>query len=310
MIRILRPNRRSGMTLIELLVVMGIIVVLASLAVLVTPGLSSRHVAAQAASNVSGWMLIAKQRALRDLAPRGIRLINNNGVCTQLEYIEQPEAFRPIQDNGAGAGQPAVLIANPPQNNMAILGGFSDVNAVQMNDILKITGTTAINSYRITAVAPTVVGGVNCLQLTVIPDIITNNQPLPPNFINYQIIRRKRTLVSETALQLPKSMRIHLGSWHSDLSTLGGPQPTDSSVTENFPTGDVDILFAPGGPVLDSVGGKIILWVESVDDTSEPTLIVIYARTGAIAAHPPGGDFNSTPAVKYRFAKDGRGSGL
>ena len=52
-------------------------------------------------------------------------------------------------------------------------------------------------------------------------------------------------------------------------------------------------------------------WVrDKTKDTiydGEPTLIVIYSRTGAVAAHP----IASPPAVDpFQYTKDGRSSGL
>jgi prepilin-type N-terminal cleavage/methylation domain-containing protein len=98
-----RPARR-GFTLIELLVAMGIMLVLATLAVLFLPHLNRNKGVPNAATQVQGWINLAKQQALRDGAPRGIRISQDpnsadpyRGVLIQ--YIEQPE---PIAPRGPG----------------------------------------------------------------------------------------------------------------------------------------------------------------------------------------------------------------
>src|SRR5205807_2263098 len=48
------------------------------------------------ATQLQGWLSIAKQRALRDKAPRGVRLLPNPANALQLikcQYIEQPDDF-------------------------------------------------------------------------------------------------------------------------------------------------------------------------------------------------------------------------
>src|SRR5437868_2093965 len=84
-------GRRHGFTLVELLVVMGLLLVLAALAVMIIPSISNDQRATQGATQLQQWLEIAKQRAMRDRAPRGIRLVPGSiaGQITELEYIEQ-----------------------------------------------------------------------------------------------------------------------------------------------------------------------------------------------------------------------------
>jgi prepilin-type N-terminal cleavage/methylation domain-containing protein len=65
---------RKGFTLIELLVVMALIAVLATFAIMFFPNAASAQRESRAATQVQGWLNIAKQRALRDQKPHGIRL--------------------------------------------------------------------------------------------------------------------------------------------------------------------------------------------------------------------------------------------
>src|SRR4051812_34615828 len=95
-----RHTRRSGLTLIELLVVITIMVALFALVAAVAPRMGERQRASRGADMLQGWLLIAKQRSIRDRAPRGIRLLSSPpplyaSYVTQLQYIEQPEPYLP-----------------------------------------------------------------------------------------------------------------------------------------------------------------------------------------------------------------------
>src|SRR3954468_14225173 len=95
-------NTRRGMTLVELLVVMLIISVLATLVVAVGPKLGEDQRASRGADQLSGWLLMARQRALRDKKPRGLRMIGDpkTGYVHSLQFIEQPEpVYGVIQNN-------------------------------------------------------------------------------------------------------------------------------------------------------------------------------------------------------------------
>src|SRR5438132_1250619 len=65
---------RTGFTLVELLVVMSLIAVLATMAIVFFPNAATANREANAAQQLQGMLNIAKQRALRDQAPRGLRL--------------------------------------------------------------------------------------------------------------------------------------------------------------------------------------------------------------------------------------------
>src|SRR3954462_15967485 len=86
---------RRGFTLIELLVVLSIMVALFAIVAAIGPRFAERQRVNRGASQVQGWLLIAKQRALRDYAPRGIRLQHGPQYITPLQHVEQAEPYRP-----------------------------------------------------------------------------------------------------------------------------------------------------------------------------------------------------------------------
>src|SRR5262245_34436248 len=91
-------QRRPSFTLMEMLVVIGIIIVLATLSVAIIPSVQQRTKAARASDQVQGKLVIARESALRDHLPRGMRLLIDldpryGYVARSLVYIEQPDPF-------------------------------------------------------------------------------------------------------------------------------------------------------------------------------------------------------------------------
>lgn len=130
------PTRR-GYTLVELLVVMSLMILLAALAVGVSySGMVGSQKVISGADRASGWLLIAKQRALRDGAPRGVRFFQNakdaNSI-TEAQYIEQPDVWLPNpQQEGNPGGMRIVFVY---QYN-------STTNIVATREVYLISGST------------------------------------------------------------------------------------------------------------------------------------------------------------------------
>ncbi len=101
----MRAHRSTprGFTLVELLVVMSLMAVLAGMTIAFLPNATSSAREARAASLLQSWLNVAKQRALRDRAPRGVRLhygdvtVGANNVVPYAvingQYLEQPDDF-------------------------------------------------------------------------------------------------------------------------------------------------------------------------------------------------------------------------
>jgi prepilin-type N-terminal cleavage/methylation domain-containing protein len=272
---------RGGFTLIELLVVISIIVVLASLTLLIAPRVSDSQKSALGGSKLQGWIAIAKQRAYRDKIVSGVRLIpdpTNPLLVRQLEYIEQPDDFRG-----------GVLNGNPlPLGNIigqtVDITGVAVIGYVDIGDYLEVTALNEGVNHRIVGVAPISGGARLTLASPILGPVV--NEP------RYRIIRQARPSADEPLLEMPADMAI-------DLSACPAGTP-------------MEVLFAPWGGVqqTSTSAGKIIYWVRDSSKDSpfdgEPTLIVVYTRTGAVAAQPVNQDVNDP----FRFVKDGRSSGL
>jgi prepilin-type N-terminal cleavage/methylation domain-containing protein len=95
-------RRRAGFTLVELLVVIFLITVLAAITVTVArSSITDSYTTTGATDRLSGWLLIAKNRALRDRTPVGVRLIRdpaNPLVVREAQYIEMPLLWAPNQN--------------------------------------------------------------------------------------------------------------------------------------------------------------------------------------------------------------------
>ncbi|MFO0878763.1 MAG: prepilin-type N-terminal cleavage/methylation domain-containing protein [Gemmataceae bacterium] len=301
---------RSGMTLVELLVVITIIIFLMGLTALYFPRYQDRELVSRAADQLQGTLVMARQMALRDRVPTGVRLYQNGTVVNRLQYIQQPV------DSGLGrfvgcndeVTTPAFQAArawfslptskrfgNDPNNTNHILA--------EAGDYLEIYGTGIV--HRITNV-PTG-GSGNVLDLA--QGTMTLPGPNPPPSpipaynnepVNYRIIRQPIPLVGEQDILLPEPVIIDCSSGASANLTVVSGQTY------------FDIVFAPSGGLIGRSTGNAmaILWVRDGTNGSDknaghPTLITIQPRTGAVAAHPvaPGSD-------PYLFAMDARSSGM
>jgi prepilin-type N-terminal cleavage/methylation domain-containing protein len=256
------PAARSAFTLIELLVVIGIFLVLASLAVLVIPSAMENQRSAQGGVRVQGCLITAQQRAVLDRAPRGVRLYPDaNNLVTKIQFVERPDDFTGGQFT-TGATLNTLNFAG-----VDLSGGVADPTLwpVQAGDYIEIQG-----------------GGLMHLITAVTATSVTLASPLPQAITTptskYRVERASR-LMGEEPLVMPDSVAIDLAT----NSTFGNPLPP-------LTNGAVEIMFSPKGEVLGNTGAsRIILWVHdtTLSDAFQgsPSLIVVYPRSGQIAAY-------------------------
>jgi prepilin-type N-terminal cleavage/methylation domain-containing protein len=339
--------RQSGFTLIEMLVVLGLILFISALTYAFMPSVQEKQRVARGASLLQGWLAVAKNMAIRDGAPRGVRLSNGalvNGQLppvTALQYIEQPDDFfqggqvSVTQRLVLGLPVPGTVIpGNPssfvfditavPNGPIDFYGGFAQTNPalfpIQVGDYLEIGSPPQV--FRVT-------GFPN--PLTAPPGLSlvseANNPPNSnvPNTGSYRFVRQPRVREGQASMDLPADVAL-------DLTPNSIAQYANALPTNAF-TGNIEILFSPAGAVIGPGSGndKIQLWLRdtSVDAPPPPNntfngdviLVTVYVRSGLIAANPidptllqPGdpGYNPTTPTYRdpYAFTRDGRASGL
>lgn len=284
-------TRRPAFTLVELLVVIALILVLATLsAIYIAPAFADNKNVLRGADRVVSTLLIARQRALRDQAPRGVRFAvdTSTGYAQNLLYVEQPDPYRGSSPNSTVtfSGTTASFSNDVNLVGAGAASGLVDDYTVQPGDWLQIAGPTNFQIAAITS--PTTATLYRTFTAL----------PLP---VRYKIIRHARPIAGEEPVLLPQNVAVNIGMSSSVPSrTIAGSANTL-----------YEIIFDPAGGVINQPSGTpIVLWVndQTVDNPAEANttrLIAIYPRTGLIATHPigPAGD-------PLQYALDGKSSGL
>jgi hypothetical protein len=289
---------------------------------------------------VQSWLNLAKQRALRDQRPVGIRLPAITGVyITELQYVELP---------GENVGGTVIVPYVPPNAPTTFIPDYkiiafipsaafnpSDPAAViQARDVLSFPDKPMANYQPRRVVTVGAADSVGAYPVLL-------DQALPPTAFTTQshlFARKARPVVGEPVLQLPKDIAIDVDRE----PTLVGVPPKwyrmFPPTANNGGTGPFDILFAPSGQVIGAegnLGSRICLWVRDVSlntpgpnaskvdaDHTDPTflppgentLITVYTRTGHVTAHPvdPAG-LNIPPTAAawnpFSFTQDAKSSG-
>lgn len=337
---------RTAFTLVEMLVVIAVIVALLGLVAAVAPRFGERQRPSRGAGQLQSWLQIAKQRALRDQRPRGIRLpaVSNPawpvGVAyvAELQYIEMPEVFTGGQ---LWVPDPAVSATTPTVSNqyqfVRLLGvelGDPLNPPFDIGDLLDPGEDFGIESDRMRRIVQiNWASATSCImaldrELRTIPPGTNPTPPAPTE--RYRIIRKNRPIPGEPLLTLPKDVGI-------DISRGPGVDPSNPYSTPTFyrlfplvntgGTGPFDIMFDPSGRVVGYPGdleNRICLWVRDISadfpGTTLPdgdnTLITIYTRNGAIVPHPVDSSGlilntlgNTNNWRPFTFTQDGKSSG-
>jgi prepilin-type N-terminal cleavage/methylation domain-containing protein len=295
---------RIGFTLVELLVVMAIIALLAGLLVAFLPSIFSQSAEAGGAANLQGWLNIARQKAIRNQSPFGLRLwVQSQNLAnmwvTECSYIEQPDDFIGGLLSTATDNAITVTIAN-----VDATGGFSGnptLYPVQAGDYLEVLGTGLMHSIASPTLAAVQFNAVSNTSTIVV------NTPIPyqvSSTTNYRILRAAR-VVGEETMPLPDGVVVDL---NTNLNNNNNPalwaqqfaNPLQSLTFVPAPppnaTGAyVDVLFGPSGAVLTPMTqGTMNLWVRAPDQfnptnvyAGTPTLIAVFGQTGLVGAFAP-----------------------
>jgi len=299
--RIPRRRCRSGFTLVELLVVMAIIVALSAIMLAFLPKAESK-LAADGAAQLQTWLGSARSRAVREQSPTGLRLLPpGSGPYTSAQLIQTPQPlyapFKLSVATGSTTATISGLLSDVlPGDFLEIVYGTGSIH--QITSVSQGTGSTTLtlaSSPPAAAVAPLTLNAP------------TLNTPNPP----YRFIRQPQPLMGEPALELPNTVIV--------LGVAGpgaGASPTTVPGSYNLQTGgNTDIIFGPSGQIISgtSGGARIILWVWDQNQVSAPTLLTIYANTGAVSAHPIA-PWNSSQPISpsnnpYAYTQDGQSSG-
>ncbi len=301
-------HHRQAFTLIELLVVIALILLIAGMAVAFLPAIGDTARQAQGATMLQQWILTAKQKALRDQVPCGIRLVPFLNPVTgkfdkvrDCQYIEQPDDFPSkvgfLDQNGTPASTVTVT-------GSTVTCTLNLANKVAPGDHLEILGGGLMHTVN------RIISGT--------PSTMMLNSPFPSQTqtqittSHYRIVRAPR-ITGDDLLQLPDPVTIDLDT----NGRYGNPLPRINR------DNSIDLLFSPTGAVLSSgvTTDTINLWVRDYNvhpgerapgipppladpSDGQQTIIAIYVRSGLTAAQPPAG-----PRDPYAFIRDGRTSG-
>lgn len=336
------PRSRRGFTLIELLVVIGISLAIAGLAVAFLPHLDRHKGVPNGITQIQGWLNVTKMQALRDKAPRGLRLIHDGtGRITSVVYIEQPDPIAPSGPNIEAwvmARNPNEL--NPPPNNLPPTPNFNEgqvtlVNAavpgapvpmtwegVEVGDYFQITDTPAIVARIVGIDTPPGAPSPPRSRLTLDRPVDGTETNIPLRLASgFRIIRAPRPLAGEPALQLHKDIYIDVANCYPcpvipanagiTIDTNWNYYAPWGSVPNGAPTINgqefhIDILFNSYGTVANAPAGYYGIFVRHIDRPAEQAALVIYTRTGKISAITP----NDAGGDPYQFAKDGKNPGI
>lgn len=265
---------RPGFTLIEMLIVVGIVLVLAVIAVPITLRMMERDNVSEGAKIVMGAIGRAKGLALHDRNAAGIRLLVVNGRAEQIEFIEDPGPFNE-----------GYVTANGMTVTNGVLG-FSFAGLVRGGDTIEFNGGGQVYQIAQDPTGPT---------LTLARPVAYPVPAPSSGQSNYRIFRQPQPVAGEKPIKLPADVIIDV------TASLGWERPPP-------PGGHYDILFGPSGRVVgDAAQADLIALM--LEDTSQGNqdnkeIVAVFTKTGGAARYI----VNQT-GDPFQFAKEGRGSG-
>jgi type II secretory pathway pseudopilin PulG len=302
--------------LVELLVVMTIIIIIASITAAVLPSILRNGKAGQGANLIQGMLLAAKQRAIRDRMPAGVRFVIQQDtvtapsgmrrlVSTELDYVVQPDDFVVTGDSLTISGSTTPFTAQ--STTMDFGGGLgvgsanvvAEEQPVQIGDFLELAGGGLVTS--IVGVQQT--GGTGPYNQLKINSNPSTGFPVT----DYRVIRGPRRAPGEDSVKLPADVAVLIADLPTTATGFGNYTYYSLNVpARKVPFGSAtqasyyyEIVFSPTGTVTGlgtSSGDKICLFVRDMTRGNlstgipslggDPALVVVNIRTGAIAIQP------------------------
>jgi prepilin-type N-terminal cleavage/methylation domain-containing protein len=323
---------RKAFTLVELVVVMALIILLASIAAAVVPGILRDEKVTQGANLVQGMLLTARMRAVRDNVPCGVRLYqstdpNGNTVSNELAYITQPTDFSYQYDTltffSSNTARAAAADFAGGLATASVTGTTATPEEfpVHFGDFLEINGKKVPTLILSISQSSAVTGTNRYDTLTLLNNLWPPTQTFPATAQSYRIIRGPRRMPSEDSVHLPTDVVVLL---KDSASTAYGQIPqrqmTDPGGSSNKYY--YDIIFSPTGTLVgnDSGGssgapvgsGLVMLYMWDSSRTNvtdgDPALVVVNPRSGIIGVQPV--DVTSAGGSLYTYAYDLRMSGM
>ncbi|MCX7666865.1 MAG: prepilin-type N-terminal cleavage/methylation domain-containing protein [Gemmataceae bacterium] len=286
---LIHRSKRTGFTLVELLVAIGIAIVLAGLAALTFPNFRQSTAVTNSVNQLQATLSVAKQRAIRDKLPRGVRLIyTGDPFVTELQFIEQPEPIVPpvgsslVIPNGTEESWTAT-INFPSAAHAADVHGLLSTTA-QGEDVLEIEDFGGFVGRIVSA--PTLSGATISFD-------VRDKFPARQGsggftlFEGFRIRRSPKPLVGEPNVMMSKAGVLIANS---------------KGIALNTANNGFDIMFNANGEVSHAVVGQIHLWVAPLTGNAQPSILCLYTKSGYMAVYDiaPGSD-------PYAYSRDGRG---
>lgn len=319
--------RRAGFTLIELIVAITLIIILAALTagVLQSGAIESQRVI-QSADRVSGWLLIAKNRAARDRAARGVRFFRNTDPILNADATAGPGDYqffvKEAQYIEGPDGAPYVPNPNGNPNGPRLLIQRTITDGAPPNEVSNIPGT-----IRVFMVVPSgsgnlaVANGVAANWMLVSPDLPMSlrlqavTTPVDESGLpNYTPGHASNPLPGyeswEVVVEQPsrEALRAAFGSGFTKFQPANGPSNLPPTNTSSFST--LNFAFQPpssplfGEPLL-QLGNDVVIDSRPADGATgnpstslgigiptnianQPFFDIVFAPSGQVLGNPSG----------------------
>jgi prepilin-type N-terminal cleavage/methylation domain-containing protein len=198
-------RRRPGFTLIELSVVIGLLLVLAAIAIMFLPSFQDQDKAGLGSRQLSGMLQMLKTQAMRDQRIRGVRLLpppmpnpapafpfTSLYWISEVQPIEQPDEFSIGQLTSVLTKANSSIVTFDASVDFS--GGFGTDQTlwpVQVGDYLQLNGGGLM--WRITLVTPP-----NQLTLDMVNTMVLNpaQTAVPPGVVTARVQNRANILNS------------------------------------------------------------------------------------------------------------------